>query len=68
VHDKIGSEVHLRIGELISYERLAGINDRQSFMDMLKDITYSLGDSVPEKLPKTRVKRPRRAPDSKVSP
>ncbi len=64
VHDRIGSEIHLRIGELVPYERLAGINDRQSFMDMLKDMTYSLGDDVPDDLPKTRVKRPRRAPDS----
>ncbi|MGZ5922986.1 MAG: lysophospholipid acyltransferase family protein [Rhizomicrobium sp.] len=68
VHDRIGSEIHLRIGELVPYERLAGINDRQSFMDLLKNITYSLGGNVPEKLPKTRVKRPRRPPGSRVDP
>lgn len=62
VHDRIGSEVHLRLGDLIAFERLAGIDDRQSFMDLLKDITYSLGDAVPADLPRTRVRRPRRAP------
>ena len=30
VHDKIGSEVHVRIGDIIPYERLATINDRRS--------------------------------------
>jgi hypothetical protein len=64
VHDKIGSDIELRIGELVPYERLAGINDRQSFMDLLKDITYSLGDEVPAKAKKARVKRPRTAPDA----
>jgi putative hemolysin len=68
VHDRIGSDVHIRLGDLIPYERIAGINDRQSVMDTLKDITYSLSDAVPEKLPKTKVKRPRRAPGSKVYP
>lgn len=68
VHDRIGSEVHIRLGDVISYERLAGINDRQSVMDTLKDITYSLGDAVPASLPKTRIKRPKRAPGSRVYP
>ena len=68
VHDRIGSEVHIRLGDLIPYERIAGINDRQSVMDRLKDITYSLGGAVPEKLPKTKVKRPRRAPGSRAYP
>jgi putative hemolysin len=68
VHDRIGSDVQIRLGDLISYERIAGINDRQSVMDTLKDITYSLGDGVPAKLTKTRVKRPKRAPGSKVYP
>ena len=68
VHDRIGSEIELRIGELVPYERLAGINDRQSFMDLLKSITYSLGGTVPEKPAKKRVKRPRRAPGSQVCP
>lgn len=67
VHDRIGSEVHIKIGEVLSYDRLAGINDRQSVMDKLKEITYSLSDGVPvtfEKAPK----RPRKAPGSRAYP
>jgi hypothetical protein len=60
--------VNLRLGELVPYARLAGINDRQSFMDVLKNITYSLGGEVPENAPKKRVKRPRRPPGSRVYP
>jgi len=67
VHDRIGSDVHIKIGELISYDRLAGINDRQSVMDKLKEITYSLGDGVPMKVEKAP-KRPRRAPGQKAYP
>jgi putative hemolysin len=67
VHDRIGTDVNIRIGELIPYERLAGVNDRQSFMDMLKDITYRLGEGVPYKSQKPTVKRPRRAPETKSS-
>jgi hypothetical protein len=37
-------------------------------MDVLKNITYSLGGAVPETLPKSRVKRPRRPPGSRVYP
>lgn len=68
VHDRIGTDINVRIGELIPYERLAGINDRQSVMDVLKQITYSLGGTVPEKTLKSRVKRPRRPPGSRVYP
>jgi putative hemolysin len=67
VHDRIGSDVHIKIGEVLPYERLAGINDRQSVMDRLKEITYSLGDGVPMKVAKTP-KRPRKAPGSKAYP
>lgn len=68
VHDRIGSEVHIRLGDVVPYERIAGINQRQSVMDMLRDITYSLGGGVPEKLPKPRVKRPKRAPGAAPCP
>jgi putative hemolysin len=61
VHRRIGSEVHVRIGEAISYERLAAIADRQAFMNLLRQATYALGEGLPEP-PKTRVKRPLRAP------
>jgi putative hemolysin len=68
VHDRIGTDVNVRVGDLIPYERMAGVNDRQSFMDMLKDITYRLGEGVPYKSEKPSAKRPRRAPGSKHSP
>ena len=61
VHNRIGTVVQIRIGNLIPYERLMAINDRQSFMDHLKDLTYALGENMP-RAPKKRVKRPRRAP------
>ena len=61
VHDKIGSEIHVRIGDVIPYDRLATIKDRQAFMDHLKTMTYALGHDVPNP-PKSRVKRPRGAP------
>lgn len=63
VHDKIGSEVRVRIGDVIPYESLASITDRYRFMQHLRDLTYSLGSGVPNP-PKTRVRRPRRAPKS----
>ncbi|MBL6852070.1 MAG: lysophospholipid acyltransferase family protein [Alphaproteobacteria bacterium] len=67
VHDRIGSDVYIKIGELLPFERVAGINDRQSVMDTLRDITYSLGEGVPSKVTKAP-RRPRRAPGSKAYP
>ncbi len=66
VHDRIGSDVLVRLGEVIPHERIAGINDRQSVMDRLKEITYSLGETLPRNLPRRRIKRPRRAPGSRM--
>ncbi len=54
------------IGDLIPYERLATFNDRQAFMDHLKDLTYALGENMP-RAPKDRIKRPRKAPREQVS-
>ncbi|MBI3675840.1 MAG: lysophospholipid acyltransferase family protein [Proteobacteria bacterium] len=61
VHDRIGSEIHVRVGEAVPYQKLAAINDRQAFMDHLRTMTYALGANVPTP-PKTRVKRPRGTP------
>ncbi|HWD26234.1 MAG TPA: lysophospholipid acyltransferase family protein [Rhizomicrobium sp.] len=68
VHDRIGSDVHIRIGDVLPYERVAGINDRQSVMDKLREITYSLGDGAPAKYERRGGKRPRRDPRKKVYP
>jgi putative hemolysin len=64
VHDRIGSNVVMRLGELIPYERLATITDRTAFMNHLRDVTYALGQYAPRP-PKKRVKRPRKAPGSR---
>jgi putative hemolysin len=61
VHDKIGSELHVRIGEPIPYKQLPAAGDRQQFMNYLRDATYRLGEGVPVPT-KARLKRPRRAP------
>jgi putative hemolysin len=66
VHDKIGSEVHVRIGDIIPYDRLATISDRRTLMDLLKDTTYALGKDAPDP-PKSRIKRPRGAPKKPVT-
>ena len=61
VHDKIGSEVRVRVGDIVPYDALASITDRTAFMQHLKDLTYALGVGV-QSPPKPDVKRPRRAP------
>jgi putative hemolysin len=61
VHDRIGSELHIRIGRPVPFERLPATGDRQSFMRHLRDMTYRLGEGVPSPR-RSRVKRPRRAP------
>jgi putative hemolysin len=61
VHDKIGSEVRVRIGEVVPYEALSSISDRQALMQHLRALTYALGEGVASP-PRSRVKRPRRAP------
>ncbi|MBV8978880.1 MAG: lysophospholipid acyltransferase family protein [Alphaproteobacteria bacterium] len=61
VHDKIGSEIRIRIGDVIPYDRLATISDRNQLMEHLRDATYALGEGLANP-PKSRIKRPRRAP------
>ena len=61
VHDRIGSEVRVRIGETVPFDQLSSIGDRQAFMNHLRGMTYALGTGLAEP-PRRRVKRPRRAP------
>jgi putative hemolysin len=61
VHDRIGSEILVRAGEVVPFDQLGSIEDRHEFMDQLKRMTYALGSGVPNP-PKPRIKRPRRAP------
>jgi putative hemolysin len=46
VRDRIGSDIHVRIGEVIDFERLPSTDNRQSFMDHLRSITYALGSEL----------------------
>lgn len=57
VHDRIGSEMRLRIGKRIPYEELKAIGDRRQLMEFLRDRTYALDDGAP----KAKRKRRRRA-------
>ena len=59
VHDRIGSEVQVRVGDVVAFEQLSAIADRQAFMNHLRDMTYALGASVTAA---PRLRRPRRAP------
>jgi len=61
VHDKIGATVRVRIGDVVPFEALAHITDRQAFMQHLRELTYALGSGVSSP-PKPRLKRPKRAP------
>jgi len=61
VHDRIGSEILVRVGDVVPYDKLGQIEDRHEFMDQLKRMTYALGSGVPNP-PKSRIRRPRRAP------
>ncbi len=61
VHDKIGGEVRVRVGDVVPYDALASITDRYAFMQRLRELTYALGSGV-QNPPKPHLKRPRRAP------
>jgi putative hemolysin len=61
VHNRIGSEVVVRIGEAVPFERLPAMTDRQAFMGYLREMTYALGAGIPDPR-KSKLKRPRGAP------
>jgi putative hemolysin len=63
VHDRIGSEMHVRVGEAVPFEKLPATGNRQAFMRHLREMTYQLGEGVPPPS-KSRVKRPKQAPKS----
>ncbi|MGH6872159.1 MAG: lysophospholipid acyltransferase family protein [Rhizomicrobium sp.] len=55
VHDRVGTEVPVRIGEVIPFADLATINDREQFMDHLRRVTYRLGEGLPKRPRKPRL-------------
>jgi len=57
VYDKIGSEIHVRIGEAIPYTELEKL-DRKDLMEHLRKATYALGANLPHRAVKGR--RPKR--------
>jgi putative hemolysin len=58
VYDKIGSELHVRIGDVIPYSELDGM-DRTKLMEHLRRKTYALGALIPHR--RIRGRRPARA-------
>jgi hypothetical protein len=53
--------MHVRVGDVIPFEKVASIGDRQEFMNYLREETYKLGEGIT--LPKKKgEKRPRTAP------
>jgi putative hemolysin len=65
VHDRIGSEVHVRVGAPIPFDRLPAMDDRHAFMGKLREMTYALGADIASP-PKKRVRRPRNAPKART--
>jgi hypothetical protein len=66
VHDRIGSEIHVRLGEPIAFADLPAMSDRHAFMARLREMTYALGEGMAEPpRPKTRKRAPR-APDKRL--
>ena len=47
VYDKIGGEIHIRIGKAIPYADLERL-DRKTLMGHLRNVTYELGGGLPE--------------------
>ncbi|HXJ00370.1 MAG TPA: lysophospholipid acyltransferase family protein [Micropepsaceae bacterium] len=64
VYDKIGSEIHVRVGEIIPYKELEKL-DRKDIMEHLRKATYALGASLPDA--KIRGKRPSRKRSARKS-
>jgi putative hemolysin len=56
VRDSIGSEVVVRVGDVIPFETLARIEDRQQMMNVLREATYALGKDLPPKRKRAKTK------------
>lgn len=55
VHDRIGNDMVIQIGERIPYEQLKAIPDRKELMEFLREKTYALAETAPK--PKKRRRR-----------
>jgi putative hemolysin len=47
VRDSVGSDIVVRIGDVIPFETLTKIEDRQQLMNVLREATYALGKDLP---------------------
>ncbi len=59
VHDRIGNDMVIQIGERIPYEQLKAIPDRKQLMEFLREKTYALAEQAPKP-----AKRKRRSPEA----
>jgi putative hemolysin len=57
VHDSIGGEVVVRVGDIIPFEQLATIEDRQQLMNVLREATYALGKDLPSKRKRAKTEK-----------
>ena len=64
VHDRIGTALPIAIGEPIASEYLARFADRKAMIDMLRQVTYRLGDEIGGRStsPSRQASTPDRAP------
>ena len=58
VHDRIGSDMAIRVGSVIAYEHLAGMKDRKALMQFLRERTLDLGKHMV--MPRKRLRKLRR--------
>ncbi|MFM9865434.1 MAG: lysophospholipid acyltransferase family protein [Micropepsaceae bacterium] len=57
VHDRIGRDMVIQIGERIPYEQLKAIPDRKQLMEFLRDKTYALAGDAPKPTKRKRRRR-----------
>ena len=46
MHNKIGAQIGVTIGDLMPYPKLAQLQDRQALADHIRNVTYALEPSV----------------------
>ncbi|MBI1239758.1 MAG: acyltransferase [Alphaproteobacteria bacterium] len=47
VHDRIGTDLPIRVGDVIPYAALEGLKDRKALMANLRERTYGLAETLP---------------------
>jgi putative hemolysin len=57
VHDRIGNDMVIQIGERIPYEQLKAIPDRKQLMEFLRERTYALAEKAPQPAKRKRRRR-----------